>query len=125
MTAAAGTPAPPVLRWHRVYCGLMAALYAACVAMGMAFIYFSDRLADSDNPAGFFLFMGALWIVLGLALAALFAAAFVIPPRPWAWIFHLVLICIGLSSPCCLPVCVPLLIYWLKPETRTYFGREL
>jgi hypothetical protein len=46
------------------------------------------------------------------------------PRRPWAWIFGLVLICIGLTSLCCLPVAIPLLLSWLKPETKSYFGRN-
>jgi hypothetical protein len=28
-----------------------------------------------------------------------------------------------MTSVCCIPACVPLLIYWIKPETKAYFGR--
>ena len=60
---------------------------------------------------------------IGSVFSALFVASFLLPPRPWAWIFHLVLICIGMTSGCTLPASVALLIFWLKPETRVYFGR--
>jgi hypothetical protein len=31
---------------------------------------------------------------------------------------------IGMTSCCFLPFLIPLLIYWLKPETKAYFGRN-
>jgi hypothetical protein len=36
----------------------------------------------------------------------------------------MVLICIGMNSCCLLPASIPLLIFWIKPETKTYFGRK-
>jgi hypothetical protein len=33
-----------------------------------------------------------------------------------------VIICLGMTSACFLPVCIPLLIFWIKPETKLYFG---
>ena len=44
--------------------------------------------------------------------------------NPWAWIYGMVLICIGLTSPCCLPVTIPLLIGWIKDDAKAYFGRN-
>jgi hypothetical protein len=49
--------------------------------------------------------------------------ALLLPPRPWTWIYHLVIICFGMTSACCIPMCVPLVIFWLKPDTKAYFGR--
>jgi F0F1-type ATP synthase assembly protein I len=64
------------------------------------------------------------WIILGLSSVLLVAAAFTffLKPKPWVWTYDLVLICFGLSS-YLLPVCVPLLIFWIKPETKKHFGR--
>jgi hypothetical protein len=39
------------------------------------------------------------------------------------WVYDLVVICVGMTSFCCMPVCIPLLIFWIKPEVRAYFGR--
>ena len=41
------------------------------------------------------------------------AAAIFLPPRPWVWIYDLVLIAIGFMSCCILPFSVALLIFWL------------
>ena len=55
--------------------------------------------------------------------AAAFSAGIFLPPRLWVWIYGIVLIAVGFTSACCIPFCVPLLIYWLKPEAKAYFGR--
>jgi hypothetical protein len=28
-----------------------------------------------------------------------------------------------MTSACFLPACIPLLIYWIKPDVKAYFGR--
>jgi hypothetical protein len=48
----------------------------------------------------------------------------VLRPQPWLWTYDLVIICLGMTSACFLPACIPLLIFWLKPETKHYFGRK-
>lgn len=71
---------------------------------------------------------GAFLMVMAVALVSLVLfvasiAPFFLIPRPWVWIFDLVLICMGMTSVCFLPMCIPLLIHWLKPETKAWFGR--
>jgi hypothetical protein len=111
---------PPVYTWFVVYCVLMALLYLFLVAMGIIFLFIEP---DQDMSAAEAKLMGAMFIIMGLALFAPFAAAPFLPRKSWAWVFGLVLICIGLTSACCLPVCIPLLIYWLKPEMKEFYGR--
>jgi hypothetical protein len=116
---------PGVVTWYRVYCGLMALMYFAVAALGIVGLFFQKEMTSGPDPMPPFvaLFMCLLWLALGLAFAAIFVAPFFIPPRPWAWIYHLVLIAIGMTSPCCMPASIPLLIFWLKQDTRAYFGR--
>ena len=61
-------------------------------------------------------------LLVGLAFAIAFALVFVFPRKHWAWIYGLVLICIGMSSCCILPAAIPLLIFWLKPEVKSWFN---
>jgi hypothetical protein len=68
---------------------------------------------------------GVVLIVLGMGLSAAFAAGIFLPPQPWVWVYGIVLISIGFMSACCLPFCVAMLIFWLKPETKAYFGRPV
>jgi MFS family permease len=116
-------PRPPVLRWYKAYVALLVAAYAAVTVFGVVLILARHSIADADTPPAAVLAAGVLAIVVSLPLFALCAAALFLPPRPWSWIYHLCVICLGMTSACCWPICIPLLIYWIKPESKQYFGR--
>lgn len=103
----------------------MALLYVACIVLGVFFLFMSGELADEETPRFLWVVYGALFIGLGILLAGLYAAAFFLPPKPWTWVYHLVLIGFGMTSCCCLPFSIALLVYWLKPETQAWFGRAV
>lgn len=116
---------PRVWMWYRVYAGFMGGLYLLVMLGGIALAVFAPSLEGGggempEMPR----FMGVMYAVIGLPFAAAYLAAFFIPRVPWAWIYHLVLICVGLTSVCCMPATIPLLIFWLKPETKVFFGRQ-
>jgi len=119
------SPTPGVVTWFRVYCGALSLVYLGCIAGGMFVIVSGAGLhSGSDHVSrGFMLGYGAVLIVLGLGLSAAFAAGIFLPPKPWVWVYGIVLIAIGFMSACCLPFCTALLIFWLKPEAKAYFGR--
>ncbi|MDH3492868.1 MAG: hypothetical protein OEM82_04915, partial [Acidobacteriota bacterium] len=68
--------------------------------------------------------VGIIYFVLGLAFAAVYGIALVLPRKPFNWIYGIVMIAIGLTSCCLLPATVPLFLFWLKPETKRFFGRK-
>lgn len=111
---------PPVYKWFVVYCVCMALLYISLPVIGSVFLFAEP---DPEMSAAEAKFMGVLFIVLGLVFFVPYAAAPFLPRQNWVWILGLVLICIGLTSACCLPACIPLLIYWLKPEMKAFYGR--
>lgn len=112
---------PPVIRWYTVYCSAMAALYVACAFAGGFLMsanlgpYLHGRDITEVRV------QGIIMLALGIVLFFLFAAALFFPRKPWNWTFGIVLICLGMTSCCCLPACIPLLIYWIKPETKAYY----
>lgn len=114
----AATP-PRVLKWYRVYAGALAAAFLGIILLGIALPVIDPGRQD-DMPAWF---VPAAMIGCSLPFLAAYVAAFFVPAKPWAWTYHLVLIAGGLTSACCMPVCIALLIAWLKPETKAYFGR--
>jgi hypothetical protein len=116
-------PRPPVLWWQQAYCGAMTLLYVA-VVVGVLALFWAEW-ADAEMSAAELLVFGGMVLALGLALAGAFAASFFLPRRPWVWVYHLVLIAIGMTSACCLPVTVPLLVFWIRPEVKAYFGRAI
>lgn len=107
--------------WFRVYCVFLALLYLLVATMG-AFLVIARPDTREYNETEI-LIMGIVYLVLGIALFIPFAIAPLLPRRPWVWIYGMVLIAIGLTSCCFIPACIPLLIYWLKPETKALFGR--
>ena len=119
------TGPPPVLTWFKVYTGLMAALYLLCFGAGIALVIASTSTsAFSSNERTQFLIMGVAYGVLGFIFLLLYAYGLMMPRKPWAWVYGVVLIGIGMTSICCLPATIPLLIHWLKPETKAFYGRE-
>jgi hypothetical protein len=113
---------PKVWEWFVVYCIAMAILYLVCAALGVAMIVVDPAALDADPAeAPFMDIEGAVLLGMGVVLLVPFAAAPFLPRRKWVWIYDLVLICLGLTSCCTVPACIPLLLYWLKPEAKAWF----
>lgn len=116
---------PGVVIWFKVYAGLLCFIYAVMVAIGVAllaaprFIPFNDP----DLPATAVYIYGAIFALLGGLFLVVCALPFFLRPRPWVWVYDLVIIGLGMTSACFLPFSVILLIFWLKPETKRYFGK--
>ncbi len=111
---------PKAVFWFRVYAGCMAGIYALC-ALAAPLVFFAGTRAAGEQ--GMVLKIQAVALLLvGLAFAIAFALVFVFPRKHWAWIYGLVLICIGMTSCCILPAAIPLLIFWLKPEVKSWFN---
>ncbi len=120
------TTAPPVVKWYRLYAGAMAALYLLVLLAGVGMLIFlpgNEPSLRGTEKVVVLTYVGFL-VALGAALGAAFGASLFLPPKPWVWIYDLVLIAIGLTSPCCLPASVPLLIFWIRRDTQAYFGRS-
>ena len=116
-------PRPGVWPWFVGYCVAMALVYLLVVVVGVVFVAGADRIAGpADDPTEFRI-MGLVFLAICLPLAAAFGIAPFLPRRPWVWIYDVVLIALGLTSACTPPACVPLLIFWLKPEAKAWFGR--
>src|SRR5512134_1365332 len=106
--------APPVLMWYRIYAGLMAAMYVVVTLVGVSLPMWMPPGGAEDPPPWLF---ALIFGCIGAPFSGAYIAAFFLPRRPWVWIYHLVLICIGLTSACCMMASIPLLIFWIKPET--------
>jgi MFS family permease len=109
---------PPVLLWYNVYCIALALVYLLLLGGLIAALALDPGGTKTED-----LIIFGVLAVTCVPLFLFYAAAPFLPARPWAWIWGIVAIAIGLTSACCLPACVPLLIHWMKPETKRYFGR--
>ncbi len=108
------TEPPPVWVWYLVYATCMALLYVAIVVGGIWFAL--------DTPSGESPLLGAAMALISFPLAIAFGVAAFLPKKSWVWYYHAALIGLGMTSACCLPACGALIYFWLKPETKAFFG---
>jgi hypothetical protein len=112
---------PPVIKWFRVYCWVLCVMYLAVAAFSLVFFLGDPAELEMSRMAALVAGTGILLVGLGLLVASLLPL--VVRPRPWLWTYDLVIICLGMTSACFLPACIPLLIFWMKPDAKSYFGK--
>lgn len=112
---------PAAWNWFALYCAAMALLYVLCAAGGVALLLVDPTTIGLEPVEA--KIQGTVFLAVGALLILPFAAGPLLPRRPWVWIYGLVLICVGLTSCCCLPASIPLLLAWLKPEIKAFYGR--
>ena len=120
--AATPAPMPGVFIWYAVYCTVLALVYVACIAGGLLLIVFASQLPAEDVDSVEAFVMGLVLVVISIPLALLFLAGPFLPRSKLGWIVGIVNIGIGMTSGCTLLPCIFLLIFWLKPETKQYYG---
>ena len=108
--------------WYRVYCAVLALLYLAIIAFGIFLLMYQPPTRQYDLQE--LTLVSVVYIVLGIVFFLAFAVAFFLPPKPYNWIVGIVMMAIGMTSCCFVPFVVPLFIFWLKPETKAFFGRN-
>ena len=100
----------------------MATLYGLLTLIGIV-VLVAAGWDDEEISLAEKLILSGVFLVLCGGLAAIFAFGVFARPASWVWVYDIVLIAIGLTSCLTIPAAVPLLIYWIKPETKAYFGR--
>lgn len=101
----------------------MAFLYLLCTLGGIGALVISMTGNIPKNDERIMLIVqGIIFMIVSLPLMAIFVFGLNLPRRKWGWIFGIVLIAIGLTSPCCMPASIPLLIFWMKPELRRFYN---
>jgi hypothetical protein len=109
--------------WYRFYLVFMTLFYGTCAVLGILSLYMSQVEANQVD-AGDMLISGITLTFVGIPLAFFFLIGIFLPRKSWNWIVGIVYISVGMMSCCFLPATIPLIIYWIKPETQTYLGRK-
>ena len=110
---------PGVVKWYHAYCIIMSFLYLLCTVIG--FLMLLMDLEDLEMDPREAKIQGVVLLMLGIPLLVAFSLAPFFPRKSWAWIYGFVMIGIGMTSCCCLPASLPLLIFWIRPEAKDYF----
>jgi hypothetical protein len=114
-------PPPPVVWWFKVYTGALAFVYLLTAGAGVVMFFLPP---NDEYPVEALLIQGVLILAMGLFFLAACLIPLIFRPRPWLWVYDFVIICLGMTSCCCLPACVPLLLFWIKPEVKAYFDAQ-
>ncbi len=113
---------PEGVYYFRIYGAITGLGYLAMVIFGFVMM-FAPAMSASFSPGD----MGA--VVMGLIYGGL-GTLFFIPTvvvlfgsrKPWVHTLGTVLIALGMTQICCIPILIPLLITWMKPETKHWYG---
>jgi hypothetical protein len=114
---------PAVIMWYRVYASVTLLLYVGFLVLWMVMsnAAFSSATPNAQTAQASALMM-LIVILVTLFFGFFYVIAALVPYKPWGWTVGLIAICLGISS-CMLVAAIPLLIYWMKPETKAAFGR--
>src|SRR5262245_59333738 len=102
---------PKVVMWFKVYSGVLCLVYAALALFSLYLVLAGPADLTASEERGVFVVL----FIMSLPLFGACLLPLVLRPRPWLWTYDLVIICLGMTSACFLPACIPLLIFWLKP----------
>ncbi|MFY9227626.1 MAG: hypothetical protein WAQ98_33445 [Blastocatellia bacterium] len=120
-------PTPKVLKWYKAYCVMIGLMYLLMLGVGICLLVIDPSILGTD-PSDLekleeIKIQSVIMVVLGLVFAIPYSIAPFLPKKPWVWVYGIVLIGITMSSCCLLPLAIPLLIYWIKPETKYWYGK--
>ncbi len=112
---------PDAILYFRIYAALM---LLSCLSMtGFSLYYLIDvasrRTGSTDDAAIVFMVYG----VLSLLMAAPWMLAIFAGRRPWVHTLGTVMLVLTMVTlSCCLPISIPLLVVWLKPEVKRWYA---
>ena len=118
----ASKKAPPVWSWYLLLCTLLAVSNVGLIFGGVLLISNERELsAKAQYPPGIISAYGVFFIFCGLVFAVGNLILPFLPKKPWMYIIHMMnIIAAGLFL-CCLPLALPIFIYWLKPDIKEFF----
>lgn len=116
------TATPGVIFWFKVYCWILCVIHLLVIAMAISLFFVEPE--KLETPVSFAYIMGTIMLVYGATFFVLGLLPLIIQHRPWLRVFDLIVICVGLTNCCFWPICIPLLIFWCKPEVKQYFGKS-
>jgi hypothetical protein len=113
---------PEGVTYYRIYAGIMAVLNAILALVGLVLMFtplFAAPKATSDAEM---VIMGLIYGGIGTVFFIAWVVTLFSGRKPWVHTMGTVMIALGMTQICCLPVLIPLLINWLKPETKRWYG---
>lgn len=115
---------PGVIVWYKVYVGFMILMFLLLAAAGGVLFAEVFPLTAEDLDGMPPKELGILYLALGVIFAIPYLVALFLPRKKWVWVYHMVMICLGMTG-CTIVASIPLLIFWLKPEVKAYYDESM
>ena len=115
---------PGVIFWYRIYCSFSGVFAGLLVLLFLVLRSLPD-MEQNMSPSDFdeFQITSLLMVVIGIPCAIFYFSCSFMTYKGWHWVLGLISIGLGMTG-CCLPACIPLLIFWVKPETKRWLNRN-
>lgn len=120
---------PKVVFWFKVYCWMLLVLYIflSFLLILLELLLILGLLIGNAGEEALSELVGntlfnAVLIVVCVPMAIMSAIPLFFPPKPWLWGYSILLISLGFTSCCFWPICIPLLIFWIRDDVQIYYG---
>jgi hypothetical protein len=110
---------PRVIGFFKIYALVLGLVYL--LAGGLLYLVSQGQAAQAQAVPSAVRYARVGLIILCTALSLTFLAVPVLPRKPWVWGYGLACIVLGMTSFVVIPLALPLLLFWVKPETKAYF----
>lgn len=119
---------PGVIVWFNVYLGVMVFFCLLMIAGGIGMWFLPDSIiADmemTEEDRIVFEVYKYLLPVIGVISLVMNSIPFFVRPRPWVWVYNIVLLALSMGSCMFIPALI-LLIFWLiKPEVKWWYSKD-
>jgi hypothetical protein len=111
---------PDAVLWFQIYAGAMALLYLFVTVAGIGMLVLSAETSGGEQAE--LIINGVVCAGMGVVLGIISAASIFFPRVKWAHVTHIIILAMGMTSCCCLPFSLPILLRYNKPDVKRWFG---
>ena len=110
---------PKAVVWFKIHALVLAGLYFLVAGFGVTILTIGQSHMAMKAEERWI--MGGIYTVMGVLPMALYGIILFLPRKKWVWIYSIVLIALTMTNCCCMPMAIPLLIQYVKPEVKRYY----
>lgn len=113
---------PSAVVYYKAFCGFMAFVYVLVAGLGVLLLFLPTIAPSPTGPQDSeALIAGGMYIVIGLGLTIPYTLGIFLGRRPWVHTYGIIMIGLTMTSCMCIPIALPLLLAWLKPEVKAWY----
>lgn len=111
---------PKAWNWFLFYIASLVLAYFLCVVGGVGLVVWGSTMSGPEATE--MMLTGGILAGISVPFLVGVGAAPFLPRRKWVWTYDLILIALGMGSCLWMPLSIYLLIKWLEPDMKAYFG---